>query len=492
MILREKNNAMIYFILAFSVISRAVCYGNPLIHVDEEFYLFTGGRLLHGDLPYVDIWDRKPFGLFLLYAFFHLFGPFRIWAYQLAATLCVWGTAVLIFRMASSLTSRIGALVAAMLYVTWLNLSGGESGQSPVFYNLLVTLAIFLVSFLCSEQLSTQKIRTTGLSAMLLFGLSMQIKYTTVFEGIFTGMYLIWTSFQHDRSIKNTLTNAILWIGAALLPTIIVILFYSSIGHWHEWLFSNVTSIFKRETRPGAAAYTLFGKFALITAPLIVPFIIRMLLSSIHGEKPSRKEIFFDLWAFAACSGVIIFGGWYNHYALPLYPPLALVSAPLWNGRIGRIWLSGLLAVGIIWAQKKLLHHRISHGDAGTMEIIQKTISSTPGCTFVYIGPVTIYDRVRWCPLTNHPFPGHFHEIAERHATGIDPNRELQHVLQQHPAYIVTMEPAWDAENMSLRAQLYAVIRTDYHEQKRILLEHNEIVIYQINRTAKHMIPPPR
>ncbi|MCH4090465.1 hypothetical protein [Acetobacter sp.] len=76
-------------LLLFAIVSRVATFGNPLIHIDEQFYLFAGGRLLHGDLPYVQIWDRKPLGLFLLYAFFHLFGPWRFLAYQIGALLSV-------------------------------------------------------------------------------------------------------------------------------------------------------------------------------------------------------------------------------------------------------------------------------------------------------------------------------------------------------------------------------------------------------------------
>ncbi|MGJ3625795.1 hypothetical protein AB5I41_00100 [Sphingomonas sp. MMS24-JH45] len=33
-----------------------------------EYYLLVGDRLFHGALPYVDVWDRKPVGLFLVFA----------------------------------------------------------------------------------------------------------------------------------------------------------------------------------------------------------------------------------------------------------------------------------------------------------------------------------------------------------------------------------------------------------------------------------------
>ncbi|MFT8355727.1 MAG: hypothetical protein ABF617_14245 [Gluconobacter japonicus] len=122
--------------VGFIFVSRLQTFGNPLLHVDEEFYLFGGGRLLHGDLPYLQVWDRKPFGIFLLYAVFHLFGSCRVLAYQAGAMAAVWGTAWLLFRMGKAIAPATGAFVSALLYVALLNLSQGEGGQTPVFYNL--------------------------------------------------------------------------------------------------------------------------------------------------------------------------------------------------------------------------------------------------------------------------------------------------------------------------------------------------------------------
>ncbi len=46
--------------LAVALLIRGPTFGYPLLHIDEQFYLLVGDRMLHGALPYVDIWDRKP------------------------------------------------------------------------------------------------------------------------------------------------------------------------------------------------------------------------------------------------------------------------------------------------------------------------------------------------------------------------------------------------------------------------------------------------
>lgn len=56
----------VFFLVA--LVLRAPWLGDPLFHADEQFYLLMGDQLWHGVLPYVDLWDRKPLGLFLIYA----------------------------------------------------------------------------------------------------------------------------------------------------------------------------------------------------------------------------------------------------------------------------------------------------------------------------------------------------------------------------------------------------------------------------------------
>jgi hypothetical protein len=43
--------------LLFAVLAvglRARDFGNPVIHIDEQYYLLVGDRMLHGALPYLD------------------------------------------------------------------------------------------------------------------------------------------------------------------------------------------------------------------------------------------------------------------------------------------------------------------------------------------------------------------------------------------------------------------------------------------------------
>src|SRR3546814_14232447 len=103
--------AVILVAAAFAL--RGRYFGIPHLHVDEQFYLLVGDRILnHGAIPYVDIWDRKPVGLFLLYAGIRLLGGDGIVQYQVVATLFAAATAILIAGWSARFSGWVAAPVA--------------------------------------------------------------------------------------------------------------------------------------------------------------------------------------------------------------------------------------------------------------------------------------------------------------------------------------------------------------------------------------------
>src|SRR6478752_3557456 len=46
-------------LLFAALLVRAVTFGNPIVHNDEQFYFVAARAWLDGALPYVGVWDRK-------------------------------------------------------------------------------------------------------------------------------------------------------------------------------------------------------------------------------------------------------------------------------------------------------------------------------------------------------------------------------------------------------------------------------------------------
>jgi hypothetical protein len=472
-----------------AIAARWRTFGNPIIHIDEQFYLLVGGRMWEGAIPYVDIFDRKPIGLFLLYAAFRAGGGSGVLTYQIAALVSVWATAMILYAMGRRVAPPLGALAGALLYVLWLNLAGGEGGQAPVFYNLPVAAAVALI-FFRREQVAASggDMRWPGTAAMLLFGLALQIKYSVVFEGMFAGIMLLWMSWRGGRPLGRLAIDTMLWVSAALLPTLLAVLGYAAMGHLDAWWFANGSSILARKPE---MPDTVWMRIKVMTA-LVVPLVACIVLRRWTGARPAsleaREELrFLDGWAAAALLGVVLFGTWFNHYALPLFAPFAVTAAPLWHARWGRVWLVAMLAFLAVKGQHLLYRHTITRGTPAVLAAAVDATKGSHGCLFVYDGLPALYDATNSCLPTTRPFPAHLQSKNEMGATGIDQATEVARVMAARPERVMTMDPAYPEENMAARSALYRVLGPNYRELFRYTGGEHQYVVY-----GRNDVTPPR
>ena len=115
----RRGIAVLLLLVALAI--RAWDFGNPVIDADEQYYLLVGDHMLHGAVPYIDLWDRKPIGLFALFAAIRLLPGDGILAYQLLATAAAWATSLVVALAAGTLgANRRGAFAAGVVYLAYL------------------------------------------------------------------------------------------------------------------------------------------------------------------------------------------------------------------------------------------------------------------------------------------------------------------------------------------------------------------------------------
>ena len=430
-------------LLGIALALRIWDFGNPVIHVDEQYYLLVGDRMLHGAVPYIDIWDRKPIGLFLLFAALRLLPGDGILAYQIAATFAAAATAIIVHHSAALLGARPrGALAAGAVYLIGLSLLGGRGGQSPVFYDLPMVLAAWLTWQTLAGR------RRGGIAAMLLVGVALQIKPTVVFEGAFFGVTLVVASWRHHRSYARVARDAAVYVVAALLPTLIAVGAYAAIGQGDAWWFANVQSIFLRRLTPGDPIATrLIGAVVV----LLVPFGLAVRGLAMHN---GQRRWFLAGWLASAIGGWLLVPPYFNHYALPLLVPLA-VAAGIALDRPALRWLAAVAGAVMLYLSG------YPHG--GETATIRRQLASIAaafgqdrdhGCPFVFDAPPALYTAAHACLPTRYPFPPHLVEPSEAGAIGVDPRRELMRILAAKPPAIAVGRSD---------AMIHATLVTDYY-----------------------------
>ena len=461
--------------LAVAVASRAMTFGNPIVYTDEEFYFAAARAITNGALPFVDIWDRKPIGLFLAYLLpASLPWPLGIWLYQLMALLCAIATAWLVARLADGAGWRGGATLAGVAYIVWITLAGGQGGQSPVLYNPLMALAALLI-----VEPSGGARRWRAATAMLLVGAALQIKYTVVVEGIFFGLWLMYLEWRNTSKIKTALSWGAVLAGIALLPTAIAAGFYQYLGELDAFVFANFSSVFARNPDPVAVELTNVAKSAVILLPLVA-MAVSSRGTSVEGNALSRAFLFG--WLGAALLSFALIRPWSVHYTLPVMLPAAILAA----GFLGRADRRKLAIAGICTAaiagQALLAFSRVQRGTPAEFEAIAKAIGSGPGCLYVYSSSSMLYPATGRCALSRYVFPSHLTRAREAGAVGVEQSTELRRIFQAAPAVVVMSLP-YKGERMDIRATALSQLEQHYRLAEQLPLGRKQVSIY-VRRAA--------
>ena len=462
-------------ILLVAIVARAITFGDPVVHVDEEFYFTTAYAWLHGATPYIDVWDRKPIGLFILYLPAAMFGlKAGIWAYQAMALASLVGTAWLIERFARRAGWDRGALAGALVYVLWVDFVDGQGGQAPVFYNLLVIGAAALIAPRRDDAGEGERL-LPGFAAMALMGIALQIKYSVVFEGLFFGLWLLWRAWQGGRRWSIVPLGAGL-AATALLPTIAAWFAYHRIGADAAWLYANITSIAARRPDPALEQFGNLMKILLITSPLIAACVLAW-RSRGTADRPIRAWLF--AWLGVAWLGLLIFGSYFEHYALPVLVPLSICAAGFFGDhRNGRRIVLPLLLIGFLGGQTLLIIKRHNRGTLEQFNEVVGAIGHGPGCLYVFSGESMFYPASGRCALTRYLFPSHLGRVREQGAIGVDQQAEVERILALKPE-IVVFRPPYFGERAALRAMAMGEMRLHYRLRATRPLGAQAIEIYE-------------
>ena len=440
---------------------RAQGLTNPVTGFDEQFYLLVGDRMLHGAWPYVDIFDRKPVGLFLLYAGSRLLGGEGFLAYKLVATGFVVATAFGIQRVARRFAGSVAATVAAILYILWLNLMEGEGGQSPVFYNALMLVAGAAILRAVERR---GRLFPCGAVAMGAVGLALQIKYAVLPEGFAFGCILLWLGWRDRVAWPRLAGMAAVWVSLALLPTLVAFGVYAATGRGEAWVFANIVSLGGQAARPLADEMEGLATCLGILSPLLL--VIGFGRPWRHIA-PERRDGFRFLLVWLAVSGIAVLGyGRFGspHYALPIVLPAVLVAAPALT-RWHRGGIAAFVLAIAVAGQLVLALSERAKGGAAEARAVARAATPAQGCLYVYDGHPALYMMTQSCLPSKWVFPGHLNtrDEASAAALGVDPVTEIRRILATRPGAIVDDYPRFAFGNAATRAVLRAALARDYH-----------------------------
>jgi hypothetical protein len=194
---------------------------------------------------------------------------------------------------------------------------------------------------------------------------------------------------------------------------------------------------------------------------------------------------FMFAWAAAALLGVLIFGSWFNHYGLPLIPPLAACAAGVLGAH--RRFAAIGLALVFIGGQATLIVKRLERGTPAQIAAIAYMIGRGPGCLHVYSGTTMLYSMTGRCAVTPWIFPSHLTRDREAGAVGVDAPAELARILDRRPEWVVMRGP-YRGEIPAVRAQMLAGLSRDYQPAGELPLGNDRYALWRIRAASRSAI----
>ncbi len=472
-LLARSDAAIVLALALLTFFVRGAWIGDPNADVDEQLYSLIGNQMLHGAVPFVDLWDRKPWGLFALFAAFHAIGGPGSEAYQTAGALFTLGGAVMIFHLARAQADRMTAAAGAALYVVLCTINDAHSGNSEVFFiPLLIAMAVLVRD--------TEHPRALGRAvvAMLIGGIALQIKYTVIPLCLFFGLWALWGQWQRGMKLWRLAALAAGFGVLGVLPTALVSAGYWAAGHWDAYVFANFVSFFDRLPAATGRVHPLM--LAYLGLQLSLSWLGIRAAQRIWREGLPRHCVFVIMWLAAAVATAYPPATVYRHYLAALIPATALLALPLFHRepseRINRAALLPVAVFLLIVPFQYWVSHENRSATFRLAEAITPHVDAQAGkCLLVFDGPTSLYGLTNSCLPTRLIYPDHLNNALEMNALEMRQEDEVRRILATRPPVIVTADLPLTPQNYAAKDQVDAAIRRDYRLIAKEELHHRYI-----------------
>jgi len=238
-----------------------------------------------------------------------------------------------------------------------------------------------------------------------------------------------------------------------------------------------------RRPDPALEQFANLMTIVLITSPLIAAGILTWLSCNTGGAALLPIRIWLFGWLGAAALGLLLFGSYFEHYALPLLVPASICASGFFGDHHnGRRVVLPLLLIGFLGGQTLLVIKRHNRGTAAQFAGVVDAIGHGSGqkreCLYVFSGETLLYPASGRCALTRYYFPSHLGRLREEGAIGVDQRAEITRILALKPA-IVVFRPPYPGERAELRAMAMDEMHRHYRLRAVRPLGRQAIEIYE-------------
>lgn len=342
----------------------------PVLHIplerDEGEYAYFAQRTLAGDMPYRDMFNQKPPGIFLLYLV-----PVGLFGTSVAAihvTLYVWTalTAVAVYAVARQLVGRQPAAFAMPLFAVLSQSPVWRATAANTEQFMLLPLALSVAAAL--RALRGGKSVWWGVAGFMAMSACWFKQIAVLYFPLLAALLVAGCGWSLARLFKGIATAAL----GVVLAAVPVLAYFAAKGVWNEFLdavwrhnVTYATTITWERGRPLLVdefrnQYPSHWLYWLLALPVLLDW----------RRAQRRSSGVLAGWMLAALAGASIGLRFFSHYYVPCGPPLAIAGGIVlarlqgtmfagWRQWGGAMTASALAFVAVL---PQLLHDRQLYG----------------------------------------------------------------------------------------------------------------------------------
>lgn len=434
--------AVVVALLVWAALVRLPFGIAPRADADAALFWLIGHGWRLGHLPYLDTWDIKPPGVFLIFAMADaLFGanPF---GGRLLAALAIGAGAAGLYRFGERvLGDRRAGVIAALLFPTYSLLFDGLANKPELFAAPFVIWGLVVMA---QARGSLWRLILSG----VLMGAAPMMKQTAAFEILFALAYL---GLRH-RTLPRLAAFA---AGLAAVPAAFA-LYFAAHGVFGELMQASVFGALLRLHGDGVTVAEAPVR-VLASLKTAMPLLVLAGLGwaerkrlSWQGEAgevahPDAALLAWG-WLGATALGELAMRATYPAYALPLLAPLCLLSSRVLAALSGaaeprlRRFALVLVVATVLWP---LVFHLVRSDpdiDPQPPAVAAYLREHVPGQPVYVVNYDPVVYQLSGAPtLTRFSF--HQHLMCEFPALPVSAEAEIARIMAQRPAALVFAAP---------------------------------------------------
>jgi 4-amino-4-deoxy-L-arabinose transferase-like glycosyltransferase len=313
--------------------------------MDEGVYAYIGWGMLDGLVPYKDVFDHKPPGIYLLYSLVFLLTEPSALNVKVFASIYTLATTFAVFLLTRKVAGTKAGCLSALLFGIFS--CGPKIEGGGVNTEIFMILPYILAAYFLLRAAATEK-RTRYFLAGLFTGVACTIKQVAVVNVLWIAAFLLFRIWRRrtGKRVRDIAADGAAVAAGMVLPWIPFALYFYAQDSLHEFFYWQVSFNFDymdRGVKYLANLTILLKQMKIILSENAILWLLALVgLSSLgrhvpepegsHSDtvlQPSAKRevlLLMATWPLFSFLGIAMGGRYYGHYFIQIIPSLAVLG----------------------------------------------------------------------------------------------------------------------------------------------------------------------